>query len=146
VSVRFFESERDFTRWVIREAQERGWRCAHFGNTVKFVRQRDGSSRAIPDKDAAGFPDLVLARERLIAAELKLSPKKPTALQIDWIEALRSAGVETHVWNEQQLDEIRKTLETRIEPKRMARLLLASDGDVDHSVAVAQLLAGKEER
>jgi hypothetical protein len=143
--VKYFESEREFTRWVINEAATRGWKSAHFGNTVKIVRKRDGTTKTIADRDAAGFPDLVLARERLLCAELKLSPNKPTANQISWLEALRDAGVETHVWNEQQQAEIVRTLEARISPKRLARLLLASDGDIDHSVAVAQLLANKEE-
>ena len=135
-----FPKERDFTRWVIDVASSYGWKCAHFGNTVKIVRRPEGAV-VIPDRDAAGFPDLICVRERLLCAELKLAPNKPTANQIAWIEALREAGVETHVWNDRQLDQITAVFRTVIEPKRMARLLLATDGDVDHSVLVGQLLA-----
>lgn len=135
-----FAKERDFTRWVVEVAGTYGWKCAHFGNTVKIVRRRDASTVVIPDRDAAGFPDLICVRERLLVAELKLAPNKPTANQIDWIEGLQAAGVETHVWNDRQLDQITRVFRTVIEPKRMARLMLASDGNVDHSVAVAQMI------
>jgi hypothetical protein len=140
---RLFKNEREFTRWFTEHAVAHGWKVAHFGNTVKWVRRKDEWT-VIPDADAAGFPDLVCARERLLVAELKIAPNKPTAKQIDWLEALNEAGVETHVWTDRQVDEIERVLRTQIEPKRMARLYLASDGNVNHSVAVAQLLAHTE--
>jgi hypothetical protein len=138
-----FQNEREFARWFTACAVQQGWKVAHFGNTVKWVRRKEEWT-VIPDSDAAGFPDMICVRERLLVAELKLAPRKPTAKQVDWLEALNEAGVETHVWSDRQLPEIERCLATRIEPKRMARLYLASDGNVDHSVAVAHLLALKE--
>ncbi len=138
-----FRTEREFTRWFIECALFHDWKVAHFGNTIKFVRRGD-QAVAIPDKDAAGFPDMVCVRERLLCAELKLAPNKPTATQVDWIESLRDAGVEMHVWNDRQLEEIEQTLATKIDPRRLARLFVATDGDMEHSVAVAKLLEQKE--
>ena len=50
-------------------------------------------------KSTPGFPDLVLIRrERLVAAELKVGKNKPTKAQLDWLEAFAGAGAETYVW------------------------------------------------
>ena len=46
----------------------------------------------------AGFPDLVLARERIIFAELKTQSGKLTEAQQEWITALREAGGCCYVW------------------------------------------------
>lgn len=135
--------EKDLVRWFTHRAHEHGWKVAHFGNTIKFVN-RGNTAIPIADKSAAGFPDMICVRERLLIAELKIAPRKPTAAQVEWLEALDAAGVETHVWTDRQLDEIERTLDAVIEPQRMARLYLASDGNVLHSVAVAQLLAQRE--
>lgn len=146
-----FTKEKEFLRWVVNEAEERGWKVAHIGASVNIVQRAESDPRGpgkivIPDKGTAGFPDLVMVRERLLCAELKLTPNKPTGNQINWLEALNEAGIETHVWTDRQLELIQRTLDTRIDPTRMARLFLASDGDIDHSVAVAQLIANKEGR
>jgi len=132
--------EKDLVRWFTHRAVHHGWKVAHFGNTIKFVN-RGGAAIPIADKDAAGFPDMICVRERLLVAELKIAPRKPTEAQIAWLEAMDAAGVETHVWTDRQLDDIERTLAAVIEPQRMARLYLASDGNVLHSVAVAKLLA-----
>lgn len=47
---------------------------------------------------AAGWPDLVLVRERLLMAELKREKGQLSARQVYWIELLRGAGVELYVW------------------------------------------------
>ena len=132
--------EKDLLRWFTHRAEHHGWKVAHFGNTIKFVN-KGGKLVPIADRGAAGFPDMICVRERLLVAELKIAPNKPSAAQIAWLEALDAAGVETHVWNERQLDDIERTLAAVIEPHRMARLYLACDGNVLHSVAVAKLLA-----
>ena len=62
----YFDSERKFTTWVLKEARARGWVAAHFGSSQKIIRTRDRGPISIPDKDAAGFPDLVLVRERVL--------------------------------------------------------------------------------
>jgi hypothetical protein len=76
---------------VLAIAQAYGWKTATFGNTVKIVRGKEGY-KTIPDKDAVGFPDLVLVRGHMIIfAELKLDGKKYklTETQKEWLEALR---------------------------------------------------------
>ena len=78
-------SEKDFQADVEKFARKNGWMVYH---------TRDSR------KSAAGFPDLVLIRgPRLIVAELKVGDNKPTAAQLDWLEAFRGARVEeVFVW------------------------------------------------
>ena len=144
-----FSKEKDFLRWVTAKAEEHGWRTAHFGASVNIVQRGANDPRGpgkivIPDKGAAGFPDLICVRERLLFAELKLTPNKPTANQLAWIESIREAGVEMHVWNDRMLEEIERTFKTVIDPRRLARLYIAADGDMEHSVAVARLIASAD--
>lgn len=47
---------------------------------------------------AAGFPDLVLVRERIVYAELKTTKGKLSPSQAAWMEALRAAGGEVYLW------------------------------------------------
>ena len=49
------------------------------------------------DKSPAGFPDLVLVRERIIYAELKRETANPTREQSRWLEALRQGRGEVYV-------------------------------------------------
>lgn len=104
-------TEREFQREVIRYARSRGWMVAHFGNSVKIVRQ--GSTyKTIPDPDAAGFPDLVMARRgRLVFAELKAKGKKPTEKQRAWLDVLESPNHEVYVWQPDAMVEIERILE-----------------------------------
>lgn len=92
--------EKDFLRAVVHRAQQHGWKTAHFGNTVKVVKRKDGYI-TIPDKGAAGFPDLVLARDaRLVFAELKTGRSQVAEAQYEWMRALQATGAETHIWRE----------------------------------------------
>jgi hypothetical protein len=92
--------EKDFLRAVVHRARAHGWKTAHFGSTVKVVKRTNGYA-TIPDKGAAGFPDLVLARgERLVFAELKAGKGKVEEAQYDWLRALQATGAETHIWRE----------------------------------------------
>lgn len=49
-------------------------------------------------RSAAGFPDLVLVRERVVFAELKSDGGRLSRFQKRWIEALLAAGQEVYVW------------------------------------------------
>jgi hypothetical protein len=111
VSTPAFKNEAAFRRWVTKEARARGWLAAHLSN-MQVVRRPDGPI-AVPDKDAAGFPDLVLVHPEhgLVCAELKQPGRKPELEQIRWLRALRSAGVRVFVWWPRDVDEIIGVLE-----------------------------------
>ena len=87
-----FKSERVFTNWVLKQARARGWRAAHLEN-MRVVRTPDGP-RAVANRDATGFPDVVLVHSAhgLIFLELKMPGRKPSREQLDWLEHLRRVG------------------------------------------------------
>lgn len=100
--------EKDFQRDVVQLARTLGWRVALFrpARTTKGWRTAVGA-------DGAGWPDLMLVRDRLVAAELKVGRNRLTPEQADWIEWLTAAGVECHVWRPEDLDHIVFTLQQR---------------------------------
>jgi len=69
---------------VSRRARGWGWRVYHTLNSL-------GSAK--------GFPDLVMVRPpRLIVAELKSDAGKVRPEQLEWLDDLRSCGVEVYLW------------------------------------------------
>jgi len=78
---------------IIKQARLAGWIVAHF----TAVRTEHGW-RVPVAADGKGFPDLVLVRDRLIAAEVKGDGDSLRPDQRKWLAALRLAGVEAHVW------------------------------------------------
>lgn len=76
-------TEKEFQAEVVKVAKRAAWMVYHTHN----------SRRSEP-----GFPDLVLIRERLVVAELKVGDGKLTAAQANWLDSFRSAGVETYEW------------------------------------------------
>lgn len=83
---------------VVELAHLFGWSVAHF----RAARTAHGWRTAC-QYDAAGFPDLVLVRERIAFAELKSARGKSargtmSVAQIAWLERLAKTGAETHVW------------------------------------------------
>ena len=103
--------EKDFQRTVIEYARGRGWMVAHFGNTVKIVR-RGSDYKTIPDRGAAGFPDLVLVRTpRVVYAELKGEKGKLSEEQALWLRALGLCGQDVHVWRPSDWPTIEAVLE-----------------------------------
>jgi hypothetical protein len=52
----------------------------------------------------AGFPDLVLVRERVIFAEIKRETGQPSAEQYEWLEALAEAGQEVYLWRPSDME------------------------------------------
>lgn len=88
----------------------RGWVTASFSNTVKIVR-RGSDYRAIADKGAAGFPDVVFLRPpRVVFAELKTGYYKPTEAQLMWLDGLRGCGQEVYLWRPEEWSEIEDVL------------------------------------
>lgn len=93
-------TEKDFTKAVVQLAESLGYKTAHFGNTVKLVKRKNGYA-AIGDKGAAGFPDLVMVRgDRIVFAELKAKRGILEESQREWLSALEKAGGEVHIWRE----------------------------------------------
>lgn len=85
------------------------WRTAHFNDSRRQVRP----GVFVGDKDAAGVPDLLLARERAVFAELKQDGGKPSEVQVAWLDALHRAGIECYLWRPADLQEVQKVLATR---------------------------------
>jgi VRR-NUC domain len=89
-------TERELQANVVFVARVFGFKCAHF----RPAWTRKGWRTPV-EGDAVGFPDLVLcAPGRLIFVELKCGRNKLTPEQSEWLEALRAAGQEAHVWTD----------------------------------------------
>jgi hypothetical protein len=86
-------SEADLLRCVLDLAKLYGWRSFHARPAMTAKGYRTAVSG-----DGKGFPDLVLVKDRVIAAELKSDVGKPTRQQADWLIYFHLANVETAVW------------------------------------------------
>ena len=104
-------NEREFTEQVIDTAHRFGWRVAHFAQ----AQVRPGVWITPVKADDKGFPDLVLVRERVIYAELKVGTR-PRIEQVEWLGALEAAGAEVYVWKPKDADEIDHVLRRRPRP------------------------------
>jgi hypothetical protein len=104
------ELERDFQTYVIDLATVNQWRIAHF-RKAQTARGRWITPVAA---DGAGFPDLVLVRDRIIYAELKTNTGKLGPAQIAWGQALTRAGAEYYVWRPRDADEVQAVLTHRL--------------------------------
>ena len=91
-------TEKEFMAAVLSKAKSLGWVCYH---------TRDSR------KSQAGYPDLTMARERLICAELKTETGQVSAAQANWLTALAEAGVECYVWRPSRWSELLNVLEHR---------------------------------
>lgn len=100
--------ENDFMRQVMELAKLYGWKVAHFGASVRVV----GKSRTfVGDKDAAGFPDLVLVKgEHLIIAELKAPKGVLSGAQKEWLCALAETDAEVYLWRPEDWVDIQQIL------------------------------------
>ncbi len=88
-------SEKQFQAEVERIAARCGWVSFH-----------DRDSR----RNDAGFPDLLLIRERIVWAELKSEHGKVSADQRRFLYGLLAAGQEVYIWRPADLDEIERVL------------------------------------
>ena len=89
-------TEREFQAHVVFVARVLGYRVAHFRPAWT-----EKGWRTPVQGDGKGFPDLVLcAPGRLVFVELKVGRNKLSLDQTDWLEALREAGAEVHVWTD----------------------------------------------
>ena len=68
-----------------------------------------------PRKSNAGFPDLVLVRERIIFAELKREKGgRVSEAQQDWFDLLTLAGAECYIWKPSDRDMVDRVLSVRV--------------------------------
>ena len=82
-----------------------GWRI----HAERPAQRREGRWTT-PIQGHVGFPDLVLVRrERLIFAELKVGYRKATDEQMIWLIALASRA-ETHLWYPKDWERIQQIL------------------------------------
>lgn len=89
------QSEREFQREVVKRALLFGWKVYHTYDSRR---------------SAAGFPDLVMVRDKVIFVELKTETGKLSKEQEDWIGALANASMEAHVWRPSMMDQIVRIL------------------------------------
>lgn len=85
-------SEDELLKAVLEMAELFGWRACHFR---PGLNKRGQWQTAMSGKHAAGFPDLVLVRDRVLFVELKSAIGKPSAYQYAWLEALNHVAEET---------------------------------------------------
>lgn len=86
-------TERQLQDAVLDLAKMLGWHVVHFRPA-----QTQRGWRTPVEADGAGFPDLLLVRERLLCAELKVGANKLSTGQLRWQVWLERAGVECVVW------------------------------------------------
>lgn len=101
-------TEQQFQGQVIDLARTLGWKVAHFRPA-----QTARGWRTPVAADGAGFPDLILVRDRVIAAELKTASGRVKDHQRDWLAAFTAAGVEAYLWRPDHIDHILETLRRR---------------------------------
>lgn len=109
-AVRLDQSEREFQRAVIDYAHATRWTVFHVHDSRREVVRQDGARHMIGDKEAAGFPDLVLARDRVVYAELKSESGRLSKAQLRWLGVLETAGQESYVWRPSMWPQIEEVL------------------------------------
>jgi hypothetical protein len=103
-------TESDFLKQVIDLAHIYGWKVAHFRPAMTAR-----GWRTAVQADGAGFPDLVLVRDRVIFAELKSDGGKLSVSQDTWLYRLVEAaknmmGLGVYVWRPSDFDGIVEVL------------------------------------
>jgi hypothetical protein len=86
-------TEAELLNAIIEAARILGWKIAHF----RPARTKYGWATAV-QADGAGFPDLVLVRDRIVYAELKADRGRLSEIQKAWIGWLEVAGAEIYLW------------------------------------------------
>ena len=99
------QTESEFQRTVIDLAHTFNWMVAHFRPAMTAHGWRTAVSA-----DGKGFPDLVLVREKVIFAELKLDKATLSPEQAGWGQSLIVARANYYVWRPGNWDEIVEVL------------------------------------
>lgn len=100
------QSERQWQEQVMELAALFGWQAWHFHDSRREVRP----GVYVGDKDARGWPDLVLVRERVVFVELKAEKGRVTKAQAACLLALGRAGVEVYVWRPSDIGKVKDIL------------------------------------
>jgi VRR-NUC domain-containing protein len=104
-------SEKAFQASVLDLAERLNWKTAHFHDSRRQVRGRDGKPRTIGDSAAAGFPDVVFVRrDRLIFAELKREKGRLLPSQVDWLADLERTEAEVYLWRPADWSQVESVL------------------------------------
>jgi hypothetical protein len=102
-------TESEFQKQVIDFANLHGWLVAHFRPSLN----KRGKWQTAVQADGAGFPDLILVRERIVAAELKVGKNKATMEQMRWLTAFRLTETEAYIWYPEDWKAIEAVLKRR---------------------------------
>lgn len=103
-------TERQFQTDIITLARAAGWLVAHFHDSRRQVKP----GVFVGDKDAKGFPDLVLVRaSEFLILEVKRETGKVEVEQQQWLDALNRAGVEAMVVRPSDWPAVKDRLRTR---------------------------------
>jgi hypothetical protein len=92
-------SEAALQSQLIDVARLLGWKVAHF----RPARTARGWRTPVA-ADGAGFPDLLLLRDRLVVAELKAERGRLSPAQQEWLDAFQAANIEAHTWRPADFD------------------------------------------
>lgn len=98
--------EAEWQAQVVQLAELYGWGWAHF----RPARTARGWRTPVSGPMGAGWPDLVLVRDRILLVELKRIGGKPRPDQVAVLEAFRAAGAEVYVWTPADFDEAARVL------------------------------------
>jgi len=108
-------SEKSYQAQITDLATLYGWEWRHFHDSRREVR-RNGKPIFIGDKDAEGWPDLVLVRPpEILIIEVKKELGRTTPEQDHWLDLLSSCGIETMVARPSTFAEVQRRL-TRSRP------------------------------
>ncbi len=99
-------SEAAFQRQVLAYARLHRWLSAHFRPALT----KSGKWITAVQGDGAGFPDLVLVKDRVIFVELKAERGQLTDAQNLWFVWLKCAGAEVYLWRPSDWPEIERIL------------------------------------
>ena len=104
------QTEADFQRAVVQLAHTLHWHTAHFNDSRREVVRQDGARFLVGDKEATGYPDLTLCRERVLWAELKSDSGKLSKAQEEWLRVLEEADQEVYVWRPRDFEQVQRVL------------------------------------
>ncbi len=106
-------SEADLQRSIVDLARTLGWTVLHIDDARREVVNAAGQRRLVGDKNAAGLPDLIMLRERIVWAELKRERGRLRPTQQHILADLRHAGAEVYLWKPSDWPAIQQTLTSK---------------------------------